>query len=114
VQTAADLNLAADKMATMYTHVALLTSDALGGGNVAAGGAAQAVTYGAGGAAGPTSDHAAIDGIAWSGVVTFTLTVAATHVGLIRGGVVHHTDPLPTSVGPGSVPFVHGIGPSAA
>jgi len=27
---------------------------------------------------------------------------------------VHHTEALPTSVGPGSVPFVHGIGPSAA
>jgi len=114
VQTAADLNLAADKMASMYTHVALLTSDALGGANIAAGGAAQAVTYGAGGAAGPTTDHAAIDGIAWSGVVDFTLTATATHVGLLRSGVVHHTEALPTSVGPGSVPFVHGIGPSAA
>jgi hypothetical protein len=114
VQTAFDLNYAAEQMAAMYTHVALLTSDALGGGNVAAGGAAQAVTYGAGGAAGPTTDHAAVDGIAWSGVVNFTLTVVATHVGLIRGGVVHHTDPLDHAVGPGVVPFVHGIGPSAS
>ena len=114
MQSTADLNLAAEQMAAMYTHIALLTSDALGGANVAAGGAAQAVTYGAGGAAGPTTDHAAIDGIAWSGVVTFTLTEPATHVGLMRGGAVHHTDPLPTSVGPGTVPFVHGIGPSAA
>ena len=114
MQTAVDLNYAAEQMAAMYTHVALLTSDALGGGNIAAGGAAQAVTYGAGGAAGPTTDHAAIDGIAWSGVVNFTLTVPATHVGLMRGGAVHHTEALPTSVGPGVVPFVHGIGPSAA
>ena len=114
MQSTADLNLAAEQMAAMYTHVALLTSDALGGGNVAAGGAAQAVTYGAGGVAGPTTDHAAVDGIAWSGVVTFTLTVPATHVGLMRSGVVHHTEALEYPVGPGVVPFVHGIGPSAA
>jgi len=114
VQTAADLNLAADKMASMYTHVALLASDALGGANVAAGGAARAVTYGSGGAAGPTSDTPAVDGIAWSGVVNFTLTEVATHVGLIRGGVIHNTDALEHGVGPGVVPFVHGVGPSAA
>ena len=114
MQTAADLNLAADKMASMYTHVALLTSEALDGLNVAAGGAAQAVTYGAGGVAGPTTDHAAIDGIAWSGVVNFTLTGVAFYVGLMRSGVVHHTEALEFPVGPGVVPFVHGIGPSAA
>ena len=114
MQTAADLNYAADLDASMYTHVALLTSEELGGANVADGGAARTVSYGDAGDEGPTSDHAAIDGIAWSGVVNFTLTEPATHVGLIRGGVVHLTDPLPTAVGPGDVPFVHGIGPSAA
>lgn len=113
MQTAADLNAAADLMATLYDEVALLTSDALDGSNVAPGGGAQSLTYTAAGAPGPSSDHAAIDGIAWSGVNAFTLSGVATHVGLLRAGVVHHTERLPRPVGPGSVPYVHGIGPSA-
>lgn len=113
MQTPADLNVAADLMATLYDEVALLTSDALDLANVADGGDPLALTYTAAGVAGPTADHAAIDGIAWSTVNAFTLTGVATHVGLLRSGVVHHTEPLPRPVGPGSVPFVHGVGPSA-
>jgi len=113
VESAADLNARANAVAAIYSKVALLTSDALGGSNVAAGGAAQTVTYTAGGAAGPTSDHAPIDGIAWSGVNTFTLAEPATHVGLLVGSVVYRTQALPSPVGPGSVPFVHCVGPAA-
>ena len=112
MESSADLNARADAVAALYDEVALLTSDALDGSNVADGGTAQTVTYTAGGAAGPMSEHAAIDGIAWSGVNAFTLTEAATHVGLLVGSVVYRTEALPSPVGPGVVPFVHGVGPA--
>lgn len=112
MQSTADLNAAADKQAELYTHVALLTSEDLDGSNVASGGTAQAITYGDAGVAGPSSEQPAVDGIAWSGVNSFTLAEVATHAGFIRGGVVHYTEPV-GRLGPGVVPFVHGIGPSA-
>jgi hypothetical protein len=112
VESAADLNARADAVAALYVEVALLTSDALTGTNVADGGDPQAVTYTPAGDEGPTSDHAPIDGLAWSGVNDFTLTEVATHLGLLVGGVVVRTVELPTRVGPGPVPFVHGIGPA--
>ena len=114
MQTAADLNAAADLMATLYDEVALLTSEGLDGSNVADGGDPVALTYSPAGDAGPLSDHPAIDGVAWSGVCTFTLVDVASHVGFLRSGVVHRTERLPHVVGPGSVPYVHGIGPSAS
>jgi len=108
------LNARADAVAALYDEVVLLKSDVLTlGSNVAAGGAAQAVTYHAAGTDGPTSDHAAIDGIAWSGVNTFNLTEQATHVGLIVSAVVRRTEALPSPVGPGPVPIVHRVGPAA-
>ena len=113
MESPADLNARADAIAAIYDEVALLTSEGLDGSNVAAGGDPQAVTYFAGGAEGATSDHAAIDGIAWSGVNDFTLSEQATHVGLLVGGVVFRTEALPYRVGPGPVPFVHRVGPAA-
>ena len=114
MESATDLNARADAVAALYDEVVLLTSDALTmGSNVAAGGAAQAVTYHAAGTEGPTSDHAAVDGIAWSGVNTFNLTEQATRVGLIVSAVVRRTEALPYPVGPGLVPFVHRVGPAA-
>ena len=111
--SAADLNARADAVAGLYDTVALLTSEALGGANVASGGTAQTVTYHAGGAEGPVaSDHPAIDGLAWSGVNSFTLAEVATHVGLVVGSTVVRTVELPVPLGPGVVPFVHGVGPA--
>lgn len=114
MQSVADLNAAADLMATLYDEVAFLTSDALDGANIAGGGDPLPLTYTAGGVPGPLSEHAAVDGIAWSGVNDFTLSEQATFVGFLRGGVVHLTEPLPHPVGPGPVPYVHGIGPGAS
>jgi len=114
VQSVDDLNAVADLMATLYDEVALLNSESLDGSNVVAGGAAQALSYSAAGVAGPSGrDTPALDGIAWSAVVPFTLTEVATFVGFLRGGVVQLTERLPNPVGPGSVPYVHGIGPLA-
>jgi hypothetical protein len=114
VQTPADLNALADAQAALYDEVELYTADpGLTGANVATGGEAAAITFGAGGADGPTSDHAAVDGIAWSSVVSFTLTDTATHFGLLDGGVFRRGHPLPSPLGPGSVPFVCGLGPAA-
>ena len=114
VESATDLNARADAVAALYDEVVLLKSDVLTlGSNVAAGGAAQTVTYHAAGTEGPTSDHPAIDGIAWSGVNTFNLTEQATHVGLIVAAVVRRTEALPYPVGPGPLPFVHRVGPAA-
>ena len=100
-------------MATLYDEVALLTSEALDGTNVADGGDPLPLSYSPAGTDGPLEEHPAIDGIAWSDVCDFTLTEAATFVGFLRSGVVHHTEPLPNPVGPGPVPYVNGIGPSA-
>ena len=114
MQSVDDLNAAADLMATLYDEVALLTSESLDGDNIADGGDPLPLTYGDAGDAGPLADHVAVDGIAWSGINAFTLAEVATHVGFLRGGIVHNTRPLPSGgVGPGSVPYVHGIGPSA-
>ena len=113
MQSVDDLNFKADLDATLYDEVALLTSEGLDGTNVADGGDPLPLTYGAAGAAGPTEESPAIDGIAWSGVNSFDLDEAATYVGLLRGGVVHFTERLPNPVGPGPVPYVHGIGPGA-
>ena len=113
VESPADLNARADAVAAIYDEVALLTSEGIDGSNVAGGGDPQAVTYFAGGVEGPTSDHAAIDGIAWSGVNDFDLSEEATHVGLLVGGVMFRTQPLRHKVGPGPVPFVHRVGPAA-
>lgn len=113
MQSVDDLNATADLMATLYDEVALLSSEGLDGTNVVAGGDPLAITYGTAGAAGPTEETPAVDGIAWSSVAAFELTGVATFVGLLRGGVVHHTERLPHPVGPGSVPYVHGIGPGA-
>lgn len=113
MQTAADLNAAADLMATLYDEVALLTSDALDLAHVAVGGDPVALTYNAAGADGPTSECPGVDGIAWSDVCDFTLTEEASFVGFLRAGVLHNTQALPNPVGPGSVPYVHGIGPGA-
>lgn len=113
VQTASDLNVIADLMATLYDEVALLTSEALDLAHVAAGGDPLPLTYTPAGDEGPTSECPAIDGIAWSTVNDFTLSGTASHVGFLRGGVVQLTEPLPNLVGPGPIPYVHGIGPSA-
>ena len=114
MQSVDDLNAVADLMATLYEEVAMLTSEELGGANFAGGGDPLPLAYGGGGVAGPSgSDTPALDGINWSGVNPFNLTEVATHVGLLRGGVVQLTERLPNPVGPGSVPYVHGIGPLA-
>ena len=113
VQTVADLNVAADLMATLYDEVALLTGEALDLSAVAAGGDPLPLTYTPAGDEGPTSDCPAVDGVAWSDVCDFTLSEAASWVGFLRGGVVQLTEPLPSAVGPGVVPYVHGIGPGA-
>jgi hypothetical protein len=113
VQSVDDLNFKADLDATLYDEVAMLTSEGLDGLNVADGGDPLPLTYGAGGAAGPTDEAPAVDGIAWSGVNVFDLVEAASYVGLLRGGVVHFTEKLQSPVGPGPVSYVHGIGPGA-
>lgn len=114
MQSVADLNAAADDDAARFTHVALLTSDLLDGSNVADGGAAQAVTWSPAGDAGPLPETPALDGIAWSSVLSFDLNETATHFGLVRSGVVHFTDRLPHPMGPGTdLPYVQGVGPGA-
>lgn len=113
MQSTDDLNAAADKQAELYDEVVLLTAEDLDLSNVADGGDPQSITYGAAGDEGPTSDTPAVDGIAWSDVVPFTLGEPATFVGLLRSGVLHYTEALSSPVGPGSVPFIHGIGPGA-
>lgn len=113
MQTAADLNAAADLMATLYDEVVMLNSEGLDGTNVVTGGDALPLTYSAAGTEGPTEETPAIDGIAWSGVNAFELDDVATYVGLRRDGVTHRTERLPHPVGPGSVPYIHGIGPMA-
>lgn len=114
MQSVDDLNAAADLMATLYDEVAMLSSEDLGGANVVGGGDPLPLTYGVAGVAGPAGDDTpALDGIAWSSPVAFSLTEVATFVGFLRGGVVHHTEKLPIPMGPGSPPYVHGIGPLA-
>lgn len=112
MESVADLNARADAVAALYEGVALLTSEELDGTNIAAGGEPQAVAYTPGGDAGPTSDEPGIDGLAWSGVNPFDLDELATHVGLLVGGVVVRSVELPHALGPGPVPFVHGVGPA--
>jgi hypothetical protein len=109
MQTADDLNANADAIAALYDGVALFTDEA--GTTVADGGAEQAITFLAGGAA--RSDYAGVDGIAWSNDVPFTLTEVATYFGLYSGATLARVHPLPHSVGPGSVPFACGVGPAA-
>lgn len=117
MDSVADLNARAEAVAAIYDEVVLLTSEGMDLTNVATGGDPQAVTYGAGGVAGPTSDEPGIDGICWSGVNSFDLGEPATHFGLLVGGVVYRTFRIADhssdagTVGPGVVPFVHGVGP---
>lgn len=114
MQSVDDLNYKADRDADLYDEVAMLTSEGLDGTNVAAGGDPLPLTYTAAGTEGPLGEHPAVDGIAWSTVNSFDLDEAASHVGFLRGGVVHNTKPLPNGgVGPGPVPYVDGIGPMA-
>lgn len=112
MDSVADLNARAEAVAAIYDQVVLLTSEGMDLTNVATGGDPRAVTYGAGGADGPTSDQPGIDGLCWSGVNPFELDEPATHLGLLQGGVVFRTVALDSPVGPGSVPFVHGVGPA--
>lgn len=115
MQTPDDLNAGADAIAGLYDEVALFTADpGLDGSNLADGGDPVAITFGAGGDAGPTSDHAAVDGIAWSDVVTFTLTEAATYFGLYSSSSFRRGVKLAHAVGPGEVPFTCGVGPAAS
>jgi hypothetical protein len=103
--TDADLNSYAD--AGDYDGMAMLV-DAEG--TVADGGDEEAITMGAAGAAGPTpSKHPASPGRRYSSVATFTLTEAATHVGVYVSGTLRRTAPLRTPVGPGTFPIVYGI-----
>jgi hypothetical protein len=113
-QTAADLNLGADAIAALYDEVGLYVSDDLDSPVLADGGDPVAVSFEPGGDAGPTDDQGAVDGIAWADLNTFTLTEAATHFGLLAGGVLRRLEELPVPVGPGSVPFTFGVGPAAA
>jgi hypothetical protein len=114
MQTPADLNANADAIASLYDGVALFTADpGVDGSNLAGGGDVQAVTFSAGGAAGATADYAAVDGIAWSGLVSFTLTEKATHLGLYSGATFMRGEPLPAPLGPGDVLFAFGVGPAA-
>lgn len=113
MQSVDDLNFKADRDAGLYDEVCLMTVESLDLADVAGGGDPVALTYGVAGEEGPTAECPAIDGIAWSVVTPFTLSEAAPFMGLLRGGVLHDSRPLPNAVGPGPVPFVHGIGPSA-
>jgi hypothetical protein len=100
--TDTDRNAIADG-APDYDGVALFT-DATG--TVADGGALQAVTLGAAGAAGPGgSAHPATPGRRYTtAAVSFTLTEQATHFGWYVGATLHRVAPLRTPIGPGG-PF---------
>jgi hypothetical protein len=113
VQSVDDLNFKANLDRTLYDEIVMLGVESLDLADVVDGGDPLPLTYGAGGAAGPTDEAPAVDGIAWSGVNVFDLDEAASYVGLLRGGVVHFTEKLPSPVGPGPVSYVHGIGPGA-
>lgn len=113
MQSTADLNLAAEKQAELYDEVVMLKVDSLDLADIASGGEAQAITYGAGGAAGPTSETPAATGVAWSDLLTFDLTEVAHFAGFLRDDVIHYTEALESPKGPGEFGFIHGIGPGA-
>lgn len=114
MQTSDDLNNGADAMAALYDGLALFTADpGVDGSNLAGGGDVQAITFSAGGVDGPSDDHAPIDGICWSSVMTATLTEVATHFGLFDGATFRRGEPLPHPVGPGVVHVSVAVGPAA-